>query len=60
MKNGKLKLCSESIKVCNKCVSNSECTECSSNYEMIKDNKCIHDSLISIKYYNNSTLVVQI
>ena len=56
MENGKLKLCSESIKGCNKCISNAECTECSSNYEMNEDNKCIHDSLISIKYYYNSTL----
>jgi len=56
MENGKMKLCSESIKGCNKCVSNAECTECSSNYEVNEDNKCIHDSLISIKYYYNSTL----
>ena len=51
-----LKLCSEAIIGCNKCASNEEFNKCQDNFGLDENGKCVHFSLISIKYFYNSTL----
>ena len=56
MEGNALKLCSEAIIGCNKCSSSIKCNKCQDNFELDENDKCIHVSLISIKYYYNPTI----
>ena len=55
MKGSVLQLCSEAIIGCNKCTSSEECNSCQTDYKLDENDKCISESLISTKYYYNST-----
>ena len=49
-------LCSDAISGCNKCTSGESCDECHNNFILDENDKCFHESFISIKYYYDPTL----
>ena len=60
MEGDVLKLCSDAISGCNKCTSSEACDECQNNYILDENEKCFHESFVSIKYYYDPTLGVYI
>jgi hypothetical protein len=44
-------LCSDKIKGCDKCTDGSTCISCKEDFDLNENNKCVHISILMLKYY---------
>ena len=44
-------LCSDKIKGCDKCTDGSICISCKEDFDLNENNKCVHISILMLKYY---------
>ena len=44
-------LCSDKIKGCDKCTDGNTCISCKEDFDLNENNKCVHISILMLKYY---------